>query len=285
MTGGPPYDIDVLLDEVVTLPSMPESLIRITDLINDPNSTMNDIAQAIAMEPSIAFKTLRIVNSAYYGLGQEVKTVEHAVVLLGMKVIKNLVLTATVFQAIEGAADRFLKHAIACGIAMRTLARTESARAKFDSAEEAFLYGLLHDIGKVILEEYLPDACARVHERVRDEGLAWHEAEQAVIGVDHAEVGSQLALKWKLDPAVADAIAGHHDIHRVSPEHQCYAATLAVANYLCGAAGYGAYPKAVLQMDQATWDATGLSPDTLDAVASRFFSAIPDIDDLLMLAA
>lgn len=281
----PPYDIDLLLDEVVTLPSMPEALIRITDLINDPNSDIADIAQAIATEPSIALKTLRIVNSAYYGLGQEVKTVEHAVVLLGMRVIKNLVLTATVFQAIEGAAERFLKHSIACGIAMRTLARTESSRARFESAEEAFLYGLLHDIGKVILAEYLPEACDKVFEKYRDEGLAWHEAEKVVIGVDHAEIGARLAVKWKLDSAVAAAIAGHHDITQVTEEYQSYAATLAVADYLASVSGYSCEDKPVLQMDQATWEATGLSAETLDAVANRFFNSIPDIDDLLMLAA
>lgn len=283
--SGPPYDIDLLLDEVVTLPSMPEALVRITELINDPDSQMTDIAHAIATEPAIALKTLRIVNSAYYGLGQEVKTVEHAVVLLGMKVIKNLVLTATVFQAIEGAAERFLKHSIGCGIAMRTLAQTESLRARFESPEEAFLYGLLHDIGKVILAEYLPDECERVNERARDEGLAWHEAERAVIGVDHAELGARLAMKWKLDSAMVAAIEAHHDIQRAPGEYRSHAAALAVANYLAGASGYGCEAQPVLQMDATTWEATGLSAETLDAIANRFFSAIPDIDDLLMLAA
>jgi len=284
MNSQDQYDIDSLLEEVVTLPSMPDSLARLNRLLDDPDVSMRQLAAAISADPSIAMKTLRLVNSAYYGLGQEVTTVEHAVVLLGVRVIKNLVLTAAVFEVIRGSAVRFLRHAVSCAVAMRTLAGHGQLAKAVHAPEEAFVFGLLHEIGKVILGEYLPEQYANVADLARSRGMPWHEAEQQIIGVDHAALGAQLARNWRLSPMVVNAIAGQHDLDRCPPEHQVLAANLAVANYICAVCGFGSELRISVELSDPFWQAAALDRRELPRVLNDFFFALPEIDELLQLA-
>jgi HD-like signal output (HDOD) protein len=278
------YDIDSLLEEVVTLPSMPDSLARITKLLEDPHCDLKEVGRVMSTDPAIAMKTLRLVNSAYYGLGQEVTSVEHAVVLLGTRVIKNLVLTATVFNAIQGSPESYLNHCIACGVAMRCLAEYGKLLEEFDNANEAFVYGLLHEIGQIVISEYLPDAYRDVDRMVRDQGIPWHEAEQQVIGVDHAAVGARLAQKWRLTDSVTQALAGQYDLSLCDEDHRILAANVRLANYLTSAAGFASKPFAQVTMNAEFWEACGLPSSDVPRVCETYFNSLPDINELIALA-
>lgn len=278
------FSIDALLDEVVTLPSVPEALVKINELLEDPDCQMAEVAKVISSDPSIALKTLRLVNSAYYGLGQEVTSVEHAVVLLGVGVIKNLVLTATMFAAIEGAAERFLCHSISTGVAMKVLAKEGSMTKVLPSGEEAFIYGLLHDIGKVLLSEFLPEEYKQVDALVEEGGLNAYEAEMRVIGVNHAELGARLAEKWKLSPMLIEAIAYHHDFAAATPEIQSVTANLILANYMCNVAGLGCTLKTQPTMDESIWAATGYDAQSIGKATSDLLASLHEIEELLELA-
>lgn len=277
------YDIDTLLDEVVTLPSMPASLARITELINNPDSSLHDVGRAISADPSISIKTLRLVNSVYYGLDQKVSTVEHAVVLLGTKVVKNMVLSATVFDTMKAMDAMFTRHCVACGMAMRVLAGSGHLSAFFDAPDEAFIYGLLHDIGKVILHDFLPDECVAVAALTLERSIPWYQAEREVIGTDHAELGARLGLKWKLAPEVNQAIRGHHDLNGADEEHRCLAANLCAANYIAAAAGFPSHQDATTEAPGEIWEAAGLDAKMLVGVMDRFFASVPDIGELLAI--
>jgi len=285
MTTGRFVDVDQLLDEVVTLPSMPDTLLRLTDLLDDPNCSLSEVARTIATDPSIALKTLRLVNSAYYGLGQEVKTVEHAVVLLGAKVIRNLALTATVFTTFQSGASRYLEHSVAVGAAMRVLAEIGPLRGLLASSEEAFIYGLLHDIGKVILREHLPAEVDEVEFLVREKRMPWHIAEREVIGVDHASIGGRLAQKWRLSHSIAFAISFHHDPEVCPAEHRLMAATLNVADHISASAGFPCYDHPVLDLSSVAWEISGLNGNQVTPVLDQFCAAVPGINELVKLAA
>ncbi|MCF6283945.1 MAG: HDOD domain-containing protein [Candidatus Hydrogenedentes bacterium] len=278
------FDIDTLLDEVVTLPSLPDSVTKLTEMLDDPSCDMKDVAAVISSDPAIALKTLRLVNSAYYGLGQEVTSVDHATVLLGAKVLKNLAMTATAFDCMKASAADFLTHSVACGLAMKSLVLSGCIKGFVGSEDEAFTYGLIHDIGKIILEEYLPDECAEVGALVEDEGIPWYKAEQQVIGVDHAELGARLAQKWKLTSAVVNAIRGHHDLSMCAEEHRTLAASLSIANQLCGLSGYAAHPKNLLDIDPEMYVAADIKPDALPGVTNLYFDMRSSLDELLTLA-
>lgn len=284
MTAGSRYDIDTLLDEVVTLPSMPDVVQHLLALLEDPNCSLGEVARTISTDPSIALKTLRLVNSAYYGLGQQVTTVEHAVVLLGVKVIKNLALTATVFDTIGDCADVFLRHCVGCGVAMKALYQTTPLSGLVDSAEEVFVLGLLHDIGKVIFSEYLPEGMDEVEQRVASTNMPWYQAERAVIGVDHATLGGRLAHQWRLPNRIVYSISGHHDPDASPEEHRALASYLALANYICNASGLVSYDQAVRQLPPSVWKHTGLDSAGLTRSLDAFFVAVPAVSELAGLA-
>lgn len=278
------FDIDTLLDEVVTLPSLPDSVAKLTEMLDDPNCDMKSVASVISGDPAIALKTLRLVNSAYYGLGQEVTSVDHATVLLGAKVLKNLAMTATAFECMKSSATQFLTHSVACGFAMKSIVLSGCIKGFVGSEDEAFTYGLIHDIGKVIFEEYMPDEYAEVAAVVEAEHIPWFKAEQLVIGVDHAELGSRLAQKWKLTPAVVNAIRGHHELSACAEEHRVLAANLAIANQLCSLSGYRSHPDNFGDVSDDVYTMAGMTCDSLPVLTEQYFNMHSSIDELLSLA-
>jgi HD-like signal output (HDOD) protein len=257
-------DLDYLLAEVVTLPSLPTTVANITRLVNDSNSTLAQVAKAISADPAIALKTLRLVNSAYYGLREQVTSVDHAVVLLGMKVVQNLVLTAAVFDTFSAGDESLLRHSVASAAAMRVLAETGAAKnVSIDDPAEAFTYGLLHDVGKLILQQHLPEQYAAVTAAV-----------------------ARLAQHWKLAPELCDAILGHHRLDQCESEsNRALAALLAIADYICYEAGFGASNTVPVRLDDDVWAEAGVSSESLLDVMADFFDALPDIEDLVQLAA
>ena len=278
------YDIDSLLEEVVTLPSLPDSLERITKLVNDPNCALGDVAKAISADPSIALKILRLVNSAFYGLGQEVATVEHAVVLLGVKVVKNLTMTATVFTTMQGSTKELLKHSLACAAAMRTLAEVAPLYKYIESPDEAFVFGLLHDIGKVVFEEYVPEY-ANVNLVVQERRIPWYSAEREVIGVDHATLGAQLARNWKLSDQIVHGIGGHHQLDQCPEDARVLAANLAIADYICSCCGLASHANPCFDIPEEAWALAEIKSKQLPEILEQFFASLQDVEELMSLAA
>ncbi len=279
-----PYDIDYLLDEVITLPSLPSVVAKITQIVNNPDCSMAEVGKAISSDPAIALKTLRLVNSAYYGLGHKVSSVEQAVVLLGVKVIKNLVVTATVFEGMRSSAEVYLRHSVGCGVAMKTLIECGVSGTHTESNDEAFIYGLLHDIGKVILKEFLPDELEKSLKLSRSLGVPWHVAERRVIGADHAEIGARLAEKWKLPETIVSAISGHHDLDScIDQELRGLAATLGLADYICTECSITPEPGLADAWDQNMWSELGIQSKDVAPMMDSFFNALPQIEEMIAI--
>lgn len=279
-------DVDYLLEEVVSLPALPATVERVSGLIDDPDVPMMEVGKAIATDTGIAMKTLRLVNSAYYGTREKVNSVEQAAVLLGPKVIKNLVFTSTVMETFKGSGDAFFRHSVACGMAMRSLAVNGSGTAAVDPPEEASVYGVLHDVGKIILEEHLSEDYGRVGELARTEQMPWFEAERQILGVDHAEVGARLAENWRLSPEIVNAIAGHHDLANCrDSQYEGLAALLAVADYVCFCSGLYRHTRVPLTVSEDHWKAANVSSKDVPAILEPFFDSIQDVNELVQLAA
>ncbi|MCC6144886.1 MAG: HDOD domain-containing protein [Candidatus Hydrogenedentes bacterium] len=279
------FDIDTLLDDVVTLPSLPGTVAQLLGLVEDPNASVGDVADVVSSDPAISLKLLRLVNSAYYGLREEVRTVEHAVAMLGMKVVKNLVLTASVFDTLKDSTEQYLRHCVACGMAMRILAEGNTKLKPLLSGDEAFIYGLLHDIGKMLFEQFLPREYALIEQVVIAEKISWHQAEEKVIGIDHALLGARLAEKWRLPRSMVAAIEAHHYLARCpDPAMQVYPAATAIADYLCTASGLGAWPGRALQTPPEAWALCGLDSEGVVPIASRFFMSTVAIAELMEMA-
>ncbi len=279
---SPPYDIDGLIEGVVTLPSLPGTVAEIMRRVNEPNCALSTIAKVISADPPLALKTLRLVNTAYYGLPEKVSTIEHAVALLGLKVIKNLVFTATVLDMMQGQMEAFFRHSVACAVAMQTFVEAAGRDCPVTSADEAFVYGLLHDIGKVLLVQFLPDECVQVAQVSAGRCIPWYAAEREVIGVDHAELGARLAHKWQLPDHFIHGIAGHHDLSRCEVDSlRPVAALVTAADYLCCQSGIAAQTLCVLDVPDETWDAAGLASAALPGLMDVFFERLSSADELI----
>ncbi len=276
--------VDGLLEEIITLPSLPDVVQRVSQLLDDPNAALADIGRVVATDPGIALKTLRLVNSAYYGLRNKVTAVEVAVSLLGARVIKNLVLTATVFESFQKTTGLLLRHSVATGIAMGALASARRGTLTMEPSE-GFVFGLLHDVGKIILEEFLPNECKRAEALSESKGIPMWQAEREVFGTDHAEVGARLAIKWKLPDALAAAIGYHHSPSAcVPPEYAEHAAMVAAADYMVIAAGLGAHAASVAQVSPETWELAGIAGPGVPPVFDAFLAGLPSLDELLQAA-
>lgn len=276
-------NIDSLLDGIVTLPSLPASVAWITQLINSPHSNLSEVGQAIHTDPALALKTLRLVNSAYYGLTHKVTSVDHAVSLLGLKVIKNLVYTATVFDSFRKGTDELLRHSVSCGIAMKVL--SECVPQAGIDAEEAFIYGLVHDIGKIVLAEFLPEDVERASALCYARRIPGHLAEWEVIGTDHAEIGGRLALNWGLSRSLSSAIHSHHDLTRCTDaKSRPLAACIAVADYLCNVSGILASHESIPSIADDMWVAAGIANIHVPAIVDRFCASLSSVDELIHMA-
>lgn len=281
-----PHDIDYLLEEVVTLPSLPATVARITEMVQDPDCSLAAVGKVISADPAIAMKTLRLVNSAYYALQQDVRSVEHAVTLLGIKVVKNMVLSAAVFDSLKQSVTGLLEHSVACGAAMRALVEKGVQSDRFESADQAFIYGLLHDVGKIIFEQFMPDELAQVDAAVQNGEKASYEAEKEIIGVGHGEMGARLAMKWKLPDELVSAIAGHHDLAQCTEDGtQNLAALLCVADYIVSVSGMPSNPKARVKTSDEAWEASGLTSQDVPSVMCAYFDGLAAAQDLIRLAA
>jgi len=275
-----PRNIEYLLEEIITLPSLPATLARIIQLLNDPESSLADVGKAITQDPAVALKTLRLANSAVYGLREHVTSVEHAVALLGGKVIQNLVLTATVFDTLSRSAGVLYRHSIAVGLAARAVLRTGRLGLPLQP-DEAFVYGLLHDIGKIILEDYMSEDLMLAEEVSRSRHLPAYQVECEVIGADHAEVGGRLAMNWRLPESIASAILAHHDLSRCeNEESRRLAALLNVADAICIEAGLPSYEGAIAGDPGESWALLGVESVKVPAIMDDFFASMPEVQEL-----
>jgi putative nucleotidyltransferase with HDIG domain len=211
-----------ITEKIIGLPTLPTIVTQLIALVGDPRSSARDVAKLISTDQALTAKILKVANSAFYGFPRKIATVQLAIVVLGFEAVKNLGLSVAVLKRFSSGADhelfdrqRFWEHAISCGVAARMLARKYDIRV----GDEAFVGGILHDIGKLILIEYFFDEFAEALELAEAEEISIVEAEEQVLGVTHAEVGGWLAEKWNLPPSLVETIAYHHRTDQLeSPE-------------------------------------------------------------------
>ena len=223
-------------EHTVSLPTFPAVASRLIEEVARPDATSEEIGRILALDPALTARTLRLANSDFYGFPRKVGSVELAVVVLGTATIRDLVLTASVARTLGrpgSALEGLLSHSMAAGIAARALAE----RAKYGLTGDAYAAGLLHDVGKVVLRESDPSRFEKALARCRSKGVASFEAERALFGSDHAEVGGWLAERWGLPPDVVEAIACHHR-PETAERNRALASLVHVANSLAQRAGY-----------------------------------------------
>lgn len=204
-----------LIQKSGKLPTLPAILLKLLAACDNDDTSMSEIATIISKDPVLSFKVLQLVNSAYYGFRYSFKGIEQAVVYLGANTIKNIAVTMSVHQVFERKGFKDFKQfninvfwyqSLMCA----TLAKRIAQKIGFGSIDEAYLSGLLHDIGRLVLISAFPKEHESILEKTEDRpNTLW--AETQLLGVNHCEAGSWLVQKWKLNSMMADAIRYHHE--------------------------------------------------------------------------
>lgn len=210
-------DADVRLENLVRqvrdLPAMPDLAFKVMRLVDDPQTNAADVARVLSADQALTARLLKLANSAFYGASRRISTVTEAVVLLGMRTVRNMTVALKcqdmLAAALPGYAMRqgdLWRHSFCCAYAAQCLAK----RSGYRIVEEAFVGGLLHDIGKVVINVYLQAEFACIADLAAADNLPFMDAERAVLGFDHAEAGGRVLEKWRLPPTLVECVRYHH---------------------------------------------------------------------------
>ena len=226
--------------QVEKFPSMPGAAVKLLALVDEPGVSVPQIESILRQDPGLTANLLRLANSAYFGIPSKVGSVRQAVILLGLKRVVQMVIatctSAIMDRTVPGydlPAGELWRHSLAVSVAAEGLVRV----LKLDAAEEIFTAALLHDIGKIVLGQFVQDDYAKIALAL-EQGLAFETAESIVLGTNHAEIGAQVLSKWSIPEGIVHAVRWHHapeKAERTDPMLD----VVHVANMLCLMIGIG----------------------------------------------
>ena len=257
------------VDALKSLPTFPQSILRINQVLSAeaPDESFREIVAIIETDPVLVARILRLVNSAFYGVSGAVATVQDALVMVGLDVVKGLILSA---HAMDMLADRrgmrgLWEHSFGTAIAAASLGRV----CGVSRLEEVSAAALMHDLGKVVLATQLAEDYAEVVDHAMARGQHVRDAERALLGVTHDEIGRWLVTRWKLPPSLAEPIAWHHSPEQARrfPEATAivHVADLVVRGFGFGFAGDAVVP----EVSEHAWRLLGLNAHKLEQAVDR----------------
>lgn len=229
--------IELLIDEIVngieSIPQFPENIRRIQNLINDKDSSMTDIAKQISIDPAMTADVLKIVNSSQFMLPNKVENLLNAVSLIGMKGLRDLILRYGAQKTLKFEGSKILwEHSHFVAFSAFSLAR--SRRLSKEMAEDAFMGGILHDIGKAVFANISTGLMDRFTTIAQNKELPTKIIEDLFAGYNHAEIGARIAEKWNFPESLVGCIRYHHDPHKCRKSDRGYVFALYLSNISCG---------------------------------------------------
>jgi HD-like signal output (HDOD) protein len=218
------------------MPSLPTTVAKVLEVCNNPKTSPIDLDRVIQLDPVLMGRVLKLINSAYYSLGTQVTSLVRAIIMLGVNTVKNLALSSAVLDRVSSKKDfralnmdAFWRHSLCVGVTAKLIAKARGIDPK--GLEEYFAAGLLHDIGKIPLNNALADDYVRAMSTADRERISLVVSERQVIGIDHCEAGGIVAQNWKLTGAIADTVRWHHELEAYSGENGDVLRTVAVADF------------------------------------------------------
>jgi len=267
-----PPDLNRIIARVEDLPTLPRTVLKITELVNDPKSSARDLARIITDDQVLAARLLRLVNSSFYGFPQRISTITGAIVLLGFDAIRNLLLTTSVFDLFSNRKNsnlirqaQFWDHSLGCAVSAKILGN----HLRYDKVEELFVSGLLHDIGKIVEMIFLPEAFKQIVNLVKGENVLMIAAEERILGFSHPEVGRLLAEKWNLPPKLTSVILHHHQPSQAG-RFALESAIVHLADILCRSLniGYGGDNK-MPALDKTAWNSLKIKLQAIEPIMTE----------------
>jgi HD-like signal output (HDOD) protein len=277
-----------ILKDLNDLPVLPDVAVKIVQATSDPKGGAQRLARIITTDQAFTARVLRIANSAFFGLSRRIGTVTEAVVLLGTNRLRALALAAATYDLLNkeypGYALRrgeMWRHSMGAAIAAHLLAQ----RARLENTENAFVAGLLHDVGKCVLDAYIGPRFPDLMGLVNSDRLSFPDAERELLGFDHAELGGMCADRWRLPAALAGAIRYHHEPSKADDLSELLAITH-IADVVCMWLGLGLGGDGLMyRMDECALEKLGIKEPDLMGVMSDTVHAISSTRPLFELDA
>ena len=277
-----PEYIESIMAKIDAFPSIPGSTVKLLKMLEDSETPVQAIEDVLRLDPGMTANVLRLTNSAYIGLTSKVGSVKRAVMLLGMNKIKQLVMASCVGAVMDGPipgydlpAGELWRHSIAVSVAAEGLSR----ELKLTETEDIFTAALLHDVGKLILGQFIQDDLAAVQAAAGSD-VSFEIAEKEVLGVDHAEIGARILAHWSLPADLVHAVRWHHDPEGAEAANRT-TDVVHVANVLCLMMGIGVGREGLqYEPSPEVTHRLGLKPLTLERVASQTLQWIEELSDV-----
>jgi HD-like signal output (HDOD) protein len=273
-------DIQELFSSSVQIPSLPDVYYEFKEAMDDPEGSFEEISNIIATDLGLTARLLRIVNSAYFGFPSQIETISHAIGVVGLEQLNNLVISTVIMERFKGIPDSvmnmdsFWRHSIACGLAAKII----SSHKEEDNTEKYFVAGMLHDIGRLIIAMAAPFNILSVFMRCKSENIPLQEAEKDVLGFTHADVGKHLLKTWGLPVFHQESVGNHHEPDTKSNFSKeasiIHVADHIVNNLELGDSGESPFPS---PMHPAAWETlrlpAGITMERLNKEVHKQFNA------------
>ena len=217
------------------MPQLPVTVSKVREICDNPKTSPMDLNQVFSLDPVLMGKVMRLINSAYYSLPNQITSLVRAIIMLGINTVKNLALSTAVLSALGKASDfqalnmeGFWRHSIAVGVTAKLIAAKRNVDVKL--REEYFIAGLLHDIGKIPLNNRMAKEYVQAVSLTDREHIPLYQSEERLLSVHHAAVGKMIVENWRLGENLADAVSSHHNLDAYAGKHRVLVLTVAIAN-------------------------------------------------------
>ena len=220
-------------DYVDQMPSLSSTVTKVLEVCNQPDTSPNDLNRVISLDPVLTGQVLKLINSAYYTLSNQVTSLTRAIIMLGLNTVKNLALSTAILGSLASeksqclVMDSFWSHSLCVGVTAKALAAHKEIPAAM--LEEYFVAGLMHDLGKIPLSNCFAEDYRKALELAWLQRCSLQRAENMIFGFDHCLAGKLIAEKWQLTGPITDTMVHHHDLD-ISEESRDLVVTVAMAN-------------------------------------------------------
>jgi putative nucleotidyltransferase with HDIG domain len=275
--------LNVILAIIDSFPSMPGAGARMLALLQEQDTKVSEIEEILRYDPGLTANVLRLANSAFFGIPSKVGSIRQAVILLGLKRLIQMVIAACVSAIMDKSVPGYdlppgelWRHSIAASVAAEGLVKV----LKVEAAEEIFTAALLHDVGKLVLGDFVKEEFKQIETAV-SQGISFEMAEKIVLGTNHADVGARILTKWLLPPEIVNAVQFHHapeDSERISSMLDI----VHVANFISMMIGIGIGRDGLQHEPSAeVTERLGLQPGHLEKVASQTMQWVKEFSEVL----
>lgn len=235
--------IETVISNLDALPSLPDVVSKIINMVNDPDVDFKKVAEEISKDQSITTNILKISNSAYFSKGKEISSVDKALITLGLKEVKDIVVVAATKQVLDKpvigydlAKGDLWKHNIAVAMLSKKIALDHKKRALSDVV---FTGGIIHDVGKTVLALYVANTFQDILQTTNEKQITFSQAEHEIMGFDHQEIGEKILAKWQFPEILQHIVRYHHDADLAPDSSREAVSIVHVANTICQMAGIG----------------------------------------------